>query len=78
MSSEELVAYLAQHYTENFDDEVKLTNTQFDIDWKPEYYFFATPTEQLQLNSKLDKPWAGRAETSIHYRSDGHILRTLA
>jgi len=61
MTSDGLIDYLAQHYTEIFDDEVKLTDTQFDIDWKPEYYFFAIPTEQLQLNSKLEQTmgWSG-------------------
>ena len=67
MSSEELVAFLAQHYTEIFDDEVKLTDTQFDIDWKPEYYFFAISTEQLQLNSKLEQTmgWSVRTDDPL-------------
>lgn len=61
MSSADLKNYLAQHYTEIFNDKVKVVDTQFDINWKPEYYFFAIPSSQLQLNSKLEqtKGWDG-------------------
>jgi hypothetical protein len=61
MSSEEFVNYLNNHYTELFQDRVKVLDTQFDINWKPEYYFFAIPSSQLILNSKLEQTmgWAG-------------------
>jgi len=61
MSSEELRNYLAQHYTDIFSDKTKVVDTQFDINWQPEYYFFAIPSTQLQLNSKLQQTmgWDG-------------------
>jgi hypothetical protein len=61
MSSEALLNYLNQHYTEIFQDDVKVLDTQFDINWKPEYYFFAIRPEELQLNSNLEQTngWAG-------------------
>ena len=61
MSSQELITYLNSHYPEYFTDMTKLLDTQFDINWKPEYYFFAIPSRHLQLNSKLEqtKGWAG-------------------
>jgi len=61
MSSEELENYLNQHYTDVFSDKVKVVDTQFDINWKPEYYFFAIPSSQLQLNSNLEQTmgWDG-------------------
>ncbi len=61
MSSEELENYLDQHYTDVFNDNVKVVDTQFDINWKPEYYFFAIPSSQLELNSKLEQTigWDG-------------------
>lgn len=61
MSSAELINYLNSHYTDYFNDQVKLLDTQFDINWKPEYYFFAIPSSQLQLNSNLEqtKGWSG-------------------
>lgn len=61
MSSEELENYLNQHYTDIFNDNIKVIDTQFDIDWKPEYYFFAIPSSELQLNSKLEQTvgWDG-------------------
>jgi hypothetical protein len=61
MSSQELIAYLNQHYTDYFKQNDKLLDTQFDIDWKPEYYFFAIPSSHLELNSNLEqtKGWDG-------------------
>jgi hypothetical protein len=61
MSSEALLNHLDQHYTEIFQDEVRVVDTQFDINWKPEYYFFAIPSGELQLNSNLEQTngWAG-------------------
>jgi phenylalanyl-tRNA synthetase alpha subunit len=61
MSSQDLIAFLNQHYTDYFKRNDKLLDTQFDIDWKPEYYFFAIPSSQLELNSNLEqtKGWDG-------------------
>ncbi|HEY9342260.1 MAG TPA: RagB/SusD family nutrient uptake outer membrane protein [Hanamia sp.] len=61
MSSQELINYLSTHYTDYFTHEEKQLDTQFDINWKPEYYFFAIPSEHLQLNSNLEQTngWAG-------------------
>jgi len=54
-------AQLEANYSQYFDQQVITMDTQFPINWKPEYYFFAIPTENLQLNSKLQqtKGWAG-------------------
>lgn len=46
-SSEEMLNLLDQHYTDYFKHDVKLLDNQFDINWKPEYYFFAIPSEHL-------------------------------
>jgi hypothetical protein len=61
MSSEEMIALLNQSYTTYFKDTQKELDTQFDINWKPEYYFFAIPSKHLQLNSNLEQTigWAG-------------------
>jgi hypothetical protein len=60
-TTQEMEAILNQSYPAYFDDQVKLLDTQFDINWKPEYYFFAIPNEHLQLNSNLEQTmgWAG-------------------
>jgi starch-binding outer membrane protein, SusD/RagB family len=49
------------NYTQYFDQQVITLDTQFPINWKPEYYFFAIPTSHLQLNSNLEQTvgWAG-------------------
>jgi len=61
MTSQQLIDYLNQNYTTYFDDKIKLLDTQFDINWKPEYYFFAIPSSHLQLNSHLEQTagWDG-------------------
>lgn len=60
MTPQQLYDLLQTSYTTYFDHTVKLLDTQFDIDWKPEYYFFAIPTSTLELNSNLEqtKGWA--------------------
>jgi hypothetical protein len=52
---------LEANYTQYFDQQVVTLDTQFPINWKPEYYFFAIPSQHLQLNSNLEqtKGWAG-------------------
>ena len=61
MSPQQLYDLLQTNYTTYFDHTVKLLDTQFDIDWKPEYYFFAIPTSTLELNSNLGQTagWSG-------------------
>lgn len=61
MTPQQLEEHLQQNYTTYFQHTVKNTDTQFDINWRPEYYFFAIPTRHLQLNSKLEQTqgWAG-------------------
>ncbi len=54
-------AQIESNYAQYFNQEVITMDTQFSINWKPEYYFFAIPTATLQLNSKLKQTngWAG-------------------
>lgn len=61
LSSRQMIDYLNEHYTEYFEDESNLLDTQFDINWRPEYYFFAIPSQHLQLNSNLEQTagWPG-------------------
>jgi starch-binding outer membrane protein, SusD/RagB family len=61
MSSQQLYDLLQTSYTTYFQHTVKELDTQFDISWKPEYYFFAIPSEHLQLNNNLEQTagWAG-------------------
>lgn len=55
------MAQVDANYTQYFDQQVITLDTQFPINWKPEYYFFAIPTSTLQLNSKLKQTngWSG-------------------
>lgn len=48
-------------YDQYFQHGVVTLDTQFPINWKPEYYFFAIPSSHLQLNSNLEQTngWAG-------------------
>jgi hypothetical protein len=61
LSPQALLAELNSNYTKYFATTVKVLDTQFDINWKPEYYFFAIPTEHLILNSNLKQTngWSG-------------------
>ncbi|NII28399.1 RagB/SusD family nutrient uptake outer membrane protein [Pseudoflavitalea sp. X16] len=61
MTPQQLVEHLQTNYTTYFQHTVKELDTQFDILWKPEYYFFAIPSRHLQLNSNLaqTKGWSG-------------------
>jgi hypothetical protein len=54
-------AQVEANYAQYFDQQVVVLDTQFPINWKPEYYFFAIPTQHLQLNRKLKQTagWAG-------------------
>jgi starch-binding outer membrane protein, SusD/RagB family len=60
MTPQQLYDLLQASYTTYFTHTVKLLDTQFDINWKPEYYFFAIPSNTLELNSNLEqtKGWA--------------------
>lgn len=55
------VTDLQTKYDQYFDHQVVTLDTQFPINWKPEYYFFAIPSSHLQLNSNLEQTngWAG-------------------
>ena len=48
-------------YANYFDTQVTLLDTQSNINWQPNYYFFAIPPNQLQTNSRLAQTvgWAG-------------------
>lgn len=54
-------AQVQANYDQYFNQQIVTLDTQFPINWKPEYYFFAIPTATLQLNSKLEqtKGWSG-------------------
>jgi hypothetical protein len=54
-------AQLDANYDQYFNQQVITLDTQFPINWKPEYYFFAIPTSILQLNSNLEQTqgWSG-------------------
>ncbi|WP_439484359.1 RagB/SusD family nutrient uptake outer membrane protein [Cyclobacterium plantarum] len=54
-------ANLEEQYDELFDQEVIEIDFQFDINWQPEYYFYAIPNSHLQLNSRLEQTagWPG-------------------
>ncbi len=55
------LADLQTRYDQYFQQEVVTLDTQFPINWKPEYYFFAIPSQHLQLNSNLEQTlgWSG-------------------
>jgi starch-binding outer membrane protein, SusD/RagB family len=61
MTPNQFIEHLDQNYTDYFTHTVKVLDTQFPINWKPEYYFFAIPSQHLQLNSNLKQTngWAG-------------------
>lgn len=54
-------AELQATYDQYFQHQTVILDTQFPINWKPEYYFFAIPTQHLQLNSNLEQTlgWTG-------------------
>lgn len=61
MTPQQLVDHLSTNYTTYFSTTVNLLDTQFDINWKPEYYFFGIPSSHLILNSNLQQTngWPG-------------------
>ncbi|MFC4873169.1 RagB/SusD family nutrient uptake outer membrane protein [Negadavirga shengliensis] len=54
-------ADLEEEYENYFVHEVIEVDFQFDINWQPEYYFYAIPMTHLQLNSNLEQTagWPG-------------------
>lgn len=54
-------AQVEANYNQYFDQQVITLDTQFPINWKPEYYFFAIPNTHLQQNSNLEQTagWTG-------------------
>lgn len=67
-SSSEIIEELNNNYTSYFVHTEKEMDTQFDIDWKENYYFFAIPSDHLQLNSNLEqtKGWSGGTFDPLH------------
>lgn len=53
MSSQALLDHLSTKYTTYFRDSIIKVDTQFDINWKPEYYFYGIPTTHIQQNANL-------------------------
>ena len=54
-------AQLEANYDQYFDQQVIVSDNQFPINWKPEYYFFPIHSEHLQKNSNLQQTlgWPG-------------------
>jgi starch-binding outer membrane protein, SusD/RagB family len=52
---------LQTEYDQYFEHEIILLDTHFDINWQPNYYFYAIPQDHLRLNSRLEQKegWAG-------------------
>lgn len=52
---------LESRYDEFFGHEVIELDTQFDINWRPNYYFYAIPPDHITLNKRLEQTmgWAG-------------------
>jgi hypothetical protein len=60
-SSSEIISDLNSNYPNYFVHTRKRMDTQFAINWRENYYFFAIPSQHLQLNSNLKqtKGWPG-------------------
>lgn len=61
MTTQEVIDLMNQNYTDYFVHNLVERDIQFDINWKPEYYFYAIPQEHTQLNSNLKQTmgWPG-------------------
>ena len=61
MTPDEVIDLMNQNYTDYFVHHVVERDVQFDINWKPEYYFYAIPQAHTQLNSNLKQTmgWPG-------------------
>ena len=61
MTTQEVIDLMNQNYTDYFTHQVVERDIQFDINWKPEYYFYAIPQQHTQLNSNLKQTmgWPG-------------------
>jgi starch-binding outer membrane protein, SusD/RagB family len=61
MSATALIDHLSTNYTEYFRDSVMVIDNQFDINWKPEYYFYAIHPDHIELNTNLKQTqgWSG-------------------
>ena len=61
MTPQQLIADLNVNYTNYFTSQITDLDTQFSINWKPEYYFFGIPSKHTQLNSNLKQTvgWPG-------------------
>ncbi len=61
MSAAALIEFMNQNYTNYFKDVVEPVDRQFDINWRPEYYFYAIHPDHIQLNTNLKQTagWTG-------------------
>ena len=61
MTTQEVLDLMNGNYTDYFLHHVVERDIQFDINWKPEYYFYAIPQQHTQLNSNLKQTmgWPG-------------------
>jgi starch-binding outer membrane protein, SusD/RagB family len=61
MSAASLVNHLSTNYTEYFKDSIMQVDRQFNINWKPEYYFYAIHPDNIELNTNLEQTvgWPG-------------------
>ena len=61
MSVEDLIEHLATNYTDYFEAIEVEVDFQADINWKPEYYFYAIDPDHIQLNGNLiqNVGWTG-------------------
>jgi starch-binding outer membrane protein, SusD/RagB family len=61
MTTQQVIDLMNQNYTDYFVNKVVDRDIQFDISWKPEYYFYALPQTHTQLNSNLKQTmgWPG-------------------
>lgn len=52
---------LDEAYDKYFDIEPKILDTKYEINWKPEYYFFAIPQQAIDNDPKLEQTqgWNG-------------------
>ncbi len=61
LSAAALVNHLETNYTDYFKDSVMVLDLHFEIDWQPEYYFYAIHPDNIELNTNLEQTlgWPG-------------------
>jgi hypothetical protein len=55
MSATALVDHFKTNYTDYFRDSVMVLDLHFEIDWQPEYYFYAIHPDNIELNTNLEQ-----------------------